>query len=187
MKRFGFFPALAVAAALGIVAALTLFMTGVWLSLPTAVRISLTVVGGAFVILAALRARRGGGRIVLPACWLLASALGWMFLPGLLAYAALQAIAITLTRGLFFSGGVLMRLVEFAACALGLAAALAVIERTHSLPFGVWTFLFVTALPELIPEWSSIDRLAAPDDAAARFDKATKQADAALARLRLNA
>ena len=187
MKRFGFFPALAVAAALGIATAASLFVAEVFVSPAAAVRISLALVGGAFVMLAALRTQPGGGRIVMPAAWLFATTAGWFFVPGLLAFAALQGATITLTRGVLFGSGIVTRLIELAACPLGLAAALAMIERTHSLAFGVWTFLFVAALPELFPDWSTNDRAATQDLPAARFDKAMKQADAALARLRLNA
>jgi hypothetical protein len=97
-------------------------------------------------------------------------------------YLLIHAGGIWLVRSLYFYSGLFPAMLDLALSVLGIAAFVWAISRTGSVFLATWTFFLVQAVFTAIPRTVRRSASAAmPDNAA--FDRARKQADAALAEL----
>lgn len=125
------------------------------------------------------------GRVTTLAGWTLASLAGWLWLPGVLSFLALNLGLIWLVRALYHQAGVLAALADLGLNAVALLAAAWALSTSGSLFLGIWSFFLVQALFTAIPPLTGKARAGttAQDTSADRFAQAHRNAESALRKL----
>ena len=183
MKRPGFLHGAMAAAVLGFVAVafITVFTPFVGIGLVT--RLVVPMLALAYLLYLFTRNNEKTGRVTTLVLWSAMTATTWWFAPPLPFYLLIHAGAIWLVRSLYFYSGVLPSLMDMALTGFSLVASIWALSRTGSVFLGTWCFFLVqalfTAIPRSIGSQPAAERLG-PDS---EFERARRQADAALRQL----
>lgn len=166
-------------AAAAMVAVLTPFV-----GLAGVIRLAAPALGLAylFYLMRATRARTG--RVVTLTAWGLFSVLAWWFAPSLPFYLLLHAGAIWLVRSLYAYSSLVPAIIDLVLSTTAVLVFAWAFVRTGSVFLATWSFFLVHALWTYVPR--RLQRGAAGASAAADsagFDRARRQADAALRQL----
>ena len=154
---------------------------------PTAlvVKSASLVLAALYVLDLARAARPGGGRAVVPALWLAGALASFCLMPGLGPFMLCQVALLWLVRVWSHHTRVLPALLELVLMLAALGSAIATARHTHSFALSVWVFFLVHTLGAHVPAWLAPaglrEELQQPE---ARFERAWRQADAAVRRLR---
>ena len=113
------------------------------------------------------------------------AAITWWVAPPLPLYLMVHVGTIWLVRSLYFYSGVMPALMDLGLGALSVSAAVWAITRSGSVFLATWCFFLVQALFVAIPP--AVQRTAKPEQNtpadSENFERARRQADAALAQL----
>jgi hypothetical protein len=146
------------------------------------VRFMVPAVALAYIVYLLASSGERTGNITTLSLWSALALVAWWVAPPLPYYLLIHAGGIWLVRSLYFYSGLFPAMLDLALSVLGIAAFVWAISRTGSVFLATWTFFLVQAVFTAIPRTVRRSASAAmPDNAA--FDRARKQADAALAEL----
>jgi hypothetical protein len=184
MNRPGFFHGVAAAAVLGFLASAVIAVLTPFIGIGAVTR--LVIPGLAFVYILYLFSRNDErtGRVTTIVLWSGMTLATWWLAPPLPFYVLIHAGAIWLMRSLYFYSGVIPSLMDMALTGLSIVTSIWALSRTGSVFLGTWCFFLVQALFIAIP--NSIGKKtgpAAPPLANNEFERARRQADAALKQL----
>ena len=159
-------------------AALTLLMAPILL-----LKAMIVVLNAAYLGVLMKRSGLRRGRLALPLAWLVAAIAIGLWAPSLAAYVILHTGLLWLSRTLCCHANVLSTLIDLVLCSVALVAAIGAAVHSGSVLLSVWSFFLIQAASTFIP--TSFGPVTAPtnDDPAADFERAYRQATAALRRL----
>lgn len=175
---------LVAAAALALVAGLTVSVLGALFNPGTAVKLAATALSLVYVLFVFRQARARTGRLVALSAWAASSLCAWWMLPSTALYLLVQAGSIWLIRSLFVYSSLLPALADLALSAFSAIAFTWAFTRTGSVFLATWSYFLLQALWVLIPR-----RLTAPlkgrqsESDNDSFEHARRRADAALRQL----
>lgn len=183
MKRPSFFQGVAVAALLGLVAAVFVAALLPFVSTVTVAR--LLVPGLALAYLAYLlpRSRERCGRTTVLALWSVMAVLTWLFVPSFAVYLLIHTGALWLIRSLYFYAGVIPSLLDMALSGFAVVFTFSTLHRTGSVFLATWGFFLIQALFVAIPASIRQRPTATSPRESDQFDRSRRQAEAALKQL----
>jgi len=149
----------------------------------TALRVSVALLGFAYVLYLMASSGERVGRVTTVALWIVAASFAWFTGLPFVAYALVHVALIWLVRSLYCYSGVLPALADLGLSLLGAAFAVWAAQRSGGAWLAFWCFFLVQAFHVLIPPAvgaGTEDGSAAADDA---FARAQRAADAAVRRL----
>jgi len=126
------------------------------------------------------------GNLVTMSLWSVLAVASWWISPSLPIYLLIHAAAIWLVRCLYFHAGVFPALADLGLTALSLAALAWAGSRTGSVFMATWCFFLVQSLYAAIPETAGRKRQRRQYTDNENFERARRQADAALRQLMSN-
>jgi hypothetical protein len=183
MKRATFLEGVAVAIAASLAAGACYAALTLAFSNAAALRFVVAGLALAYVIYLLGRNEERVGRITVVALWCVCASALWLLAPPFVTYLCAHLSVVWLVRSLYFHSSLLAALADLGLVALGLAAALWSVTRSHSVALSVWCFFLVQALYVAMParlEAKNATRAATlPED---RFQHAHAAAEAALRR-----
>jgi hypothetical protein len=183
MTRPGFLQGVMAAAVLGFIASAFIVVFTPFIGIGLVTRLVVPMLALAYLLYLFTRNDEKTGRVTTLVLWsAMTVATWWLALP-LPLYLLIHAGAIWLVRSLYFYTGVLPSLMDMALTGLSLVASVWALSRTGSVFLGTWCFFLVQALFTAIPR--SIGNKPVPEELAATsdFERARRQADAALRQL----
>lgn len=179
-RRASFGEGVLLALALAVAASVLVAVLPAILGAGIALKLTVTLLGGAYVAYLLRRSSRRTGRLVTGVLWLAATVLGWAGLD-LGTFALSQIGLVSLVRALYFHAGPLAAFADLGLSAFALAAG-AWAFATGSWLLAVWTFFLVQAVFVWIP--GARERGTTPEtDPDDEFDTARELARRALTRL----
>ncbi len=185
MKRPTFFNGVVVAAVLGFLASAIVATLTPFVGLGAVVRLVIPLLGLAYLLYLLNRTAERVGRITTLTLWTAMAAITWWVAPPLPLYLMVHVGTIWLVRSLYFYSGVMPALMDLGLGALSVSAAVWAITRSGSVFLATWCFFLVQALFVAIPP--AVQRKARPEQNmpadSETFERARRQADAALAQL----
>ncbi len=185
MKRPTFFHGVVVAAILGFFASAIVATLTPFLGLGAVVRLVIPLLGLAYLLYLLNRTAERVGRVTTLTLWTAMAAVTWWVAPPLPLYLMVHVGTIWLVRSLYFYSGVMPALMDLGLGALSISAAVWAITRSGSVFLATWCFFLVQALFVAIPP--AVQRQAKPEQSTPvdneNFERARRQADAALAQL----
>ena len=185
MKRPTFFNGVVVAAVLGFFASAIVATLTPFVGLGAVVRLVIPLLGLAYLLYLLNRTAERVGRITTLTLWTAMAAITWWVAPPLPLYLMVHVGTIWLVRSLYFYSGVMPALMDLGLGALSVSAAVWAITRSGSVFLATWCFFLVQALFVAIPP--AVQRKARPEQNmpadSETFERARRQADAALAQL----
>ncbi len=185
MKRPTFFHGVVVAAVLGFFASAIVATLTPFLGLGAVVRLVIPLLGLAYLLYLLNRTAERVGRVTTITLWTAMAAITWWVAPPLPLYLMVHVGTIWLVRSLYFYSGVMPALMDLGLGALSVSAAVWAITRSGSVFLATWCFFLVQALFVAIPP--AVQRKAMPVQNtpadSENFERARRQADAALAQL----
>ena len=185
MKRPTFFNGVVVAAVLGFFASAIVATLTPFVGLGAVVRLVIPLLGLAYLLYLLNRTAERVGRITTLTLWTAMAAITWWLAPPLPLYLMVHVGTIWLVRSLYFYSGVMPALMDLGLGALSVSAAVWAITRSGSVFLATWCFFLVQALFVAIPP--AVQRKARPEQNmpadSENFERARRQADAALAQL----
>ena len=183
MKRPTFFQGVIVAAILGFFASAIVATLTPFAGLGAVVRLVIPLLGLAYLLYLLNRSAERLGRITALSLWTVMAAVTWWIAPPLPLYLMIHVGAIWLVRSLYFYSGVMPALMDLGLGALSVSAAVWAISRSGSVFLATWCFFLVQALFVAIPP--AVSRKKSPEPIADNesFERAKRQADAALRQL----
>ena len=185
MKRPTFFNGVVVAAVLGFFASAIVATLTPFVGLGAVVRLVIPLLGLAYLLYLLNRTAERVGRVTTLTLWTAMAAITWWVAPPLPLYLMVHVGTIWLVRSLYFYSGVMPALMDLGLGALSVSAAVWAITRSGSVFLATWCFFLVQALFVAIPP--AVQRQAKPEQSTPvdneNFERARRQADAALAQL----
>jgi hypothetical protein len=184
MKRPGFFHGVAAAAVLGFVASAFIAVFTPFIGVGAVSRLVIPGLALAYILYLFSLNDEKTGRVTTVALWSAMSLTAWWVAPPLPFYLLIHASAVWLVRSLYFYSGVIPALMDMALTGLSIVTSVWALSRTGSVFLGTWCFFLVQALFTAIP--SSVgakSRAGAIPQASDEFERARRQADAALKQL----
>ena len=181
MKRPSFIQGVGVAGGLAFAAAAFVVALGPILVVSTLGRLLIPALALAYILYLFGRSPERTGRVTVLCLWAVLAIAAWLFIASFPVYVLTHAAAIWLVRSLYFHGGVLTSLLDLGLTAFASAFAAGVFLHTGSVLLATWCFflsqaVFVGIPPSFAP---GEVRQHTPTD----FDRASRQADAALRQL----
>jgi len=155
-----------------------------FLGLGAVLRLAVPALAGTYLLWFFRTNRQRTGRVVTLTLWTALAAIAWWVAPPLPVYLLVHAGAIWLVRSLYAYSGVIPAFMDLGLSALSALALAWVLLRTGSVFLAAWSFFLVQALWVAIPtriEGRTATRAPAPGNE--RFERACRQADAALRQL----
>jgi hypothetical protein len=183
MKRPGFFQGVVVAAVLGFAASTFIAVFTPFIGIGLVSRLAIPAMGLAYILYLFSRNEEKTGRITTLVLWSAMSLAAWWVGPPLPFYLLIHAGAVWLVRSLYFYSSVIPSLMDMGLTGLSIVTAIWALSRTGSVFLGTWCFFLVQALFAAIPQKLGIKSKAATAVANDTFDRARRQADAALEQL----
>ncbi len=185
MKRPTFFNGVVVAAVLGFFASAIVATLTPFVGLGAVIRLVIPLLGLAYLLYLLNRTAERVGRVTTLTLWTAMAAITWWVAPPLPLYLMVHVGTIWLVRSLYFYAGVMPALMDLGLGALSVSAAVWAITRSGSVFLATWCFFLVQALFVAIPP--AVQRIAKPQQNtladSENFERARRQADAALAQL----
>ena len=135
----------------------------------------------AYIVYLLARSQERTGRVTVVAVWCAMAVAAWFFIASFPAYLLTHAIAVWLVRSLYFHAGVLTALLDLGLTAFASALTVGVLLRTGSAFLATWCFFLTQALFTAIP--AAFGNRMSPHATPANFERASRQADAALRQL----
>lgn len=174
----------AAAAGLAVAASVMVALLTPFLGLGAVLRLAVPALAGAYLLWFFRTNRQRTGRVVTLSLWTALAVAAWWLAPPLPVYLLAHAGAVWLVRSLYAYSGVIPALMDLGLSALSALALAWVLLRTGSVFLAAWTFFLVQALWVAIPariEGRTATRAPGADNE--RFERASRQADAALRQL----
>ena len=181
MKRPSFMQGVGVAGGLALAAAAFVVALGPMLVVSTLARLLVPALALAYILYLLGRSPERTGRVTVLALWALLAIGAWLLIASFPLYVITHAAAIWLVRSLYFHSGVLTSLLDLALTAFASAFATGVFLHTGSVLLATWCFFLSQAVFVGIP--ASFAPSAARQTTSTNFDRASRQADAALRQL----
>jgi hypothetical protein len=147
-------------------------------------RLAVPALAGAYLLWFFRTNRQRTGRVVTLTLWTMLAAVAWWAAPPLPVYLLVHAGAIWLVRSLYSYSGVIPAFMDLGLSALSAVALAWVFLRTGSVFLATWSFFGVQTLWIAIPaRIGGRTATGAPATGNERFERASRQADAALRQL----
>lgn len=186
MKRPTFIHGVGVAFLLSFFGAALFAALGPFLGGALLLRALIPLLGFAYVLYLLGRSGARTGRVMTIAFWALAAGITWFMAPPLPIYLMVHAALVWLIRSLYFYDSFTPALMDLGLSTMSIAAAVWAVTRSGSIFLAIWCLFLVQALFAIIPR--SIEPAKAhaerrTDDA---FQRAQRNAEAALRRLSAN-
>ncbi|MDG9669080.1 hypothetical protein ONV78_15150 [Hahella sp. CR1] len=183
MSKSTFWRGAVIALALSIVGALALVLFAPVVGEGFGLRLLISALGLAYVVILLRDSRARTGRLVVFSAWMTVTAALFLLNPGVWVWLTTQTAAIWLTRCLYIHDSLIAAALDAFLNGAALLASLAAALHTHSLFLALWTFFLVQAAFVYIPrKLSASGRVDAPASNE-EFERAYRNADAALRRL----
>lgn len=150
MNRASFPHSVIAALALAVAGGLCFPLLSAFLAPPTALRLTLGLVAGGYVLHVLVSSEVNGGRVIVPVLWLFCAAgLAWSA-PPMALFVSLHTVLLWLLRALFTHTRAITAMADVVLSALALGAAIACARHTGSLALSLWTFFVIQALPSAV-------------------------------------
>ncbi len=182
MKRPGFLQGALLALGLAVLASVMFAALMPFVGTTSVLRLLVPLLAFAYLVYLLKSSDEATGRVTTIAVWGIAAVTTWWAAPPLPLYLLIHAAIIWLVRSLYFYSSALSALIDLALTALGAAAFAWAAGQTGSLFLATWSLFLTQALFVAIPPRIGSTSAARPADNAA-FERARRQADAALATL----
>ena len=184
MNRPGFFHGVAAAAVLGFFASAFIAVFTPFIGIGAVTRLVIPGLALAYLLYLFSQNDERTGRVTTFVLWSALTLAMWWLAPPLPFYLLIHAGAVWLVRSLYFYSGVIPSLIDMALTGLSIVTAVWALSRTGSVFLGTWCFFLVQALFTVIPQSIGAKAgTAAPPIASNEFERARRQADAALKQL----
>lgn len=183
MKRPTFLQGVVVAALLAGLSSVLVGGLLPFISAGSVFRLVIPVLGFAYVGYLLSRSPHALGRVTTMTTWFVIAGTTWWLAPPVMLYLMIHVGLIWLVRVLYFYSGMIPAFMDLGLSALSVSALIWSVTRSGSVLLATWCFFLVQALFVAIPK--TIAREAAVDSTHSndRFDRAHRQADAALRQL----
>jgi hypothetical protein len=181
-SRATFLGGVAIAAAFSTACAALLGATTGALAPHLALRAVVCLLGGAYTLYLLMRSDERTGRVATIAAWSAGAVLIGAFASSLGLFLIGHATMAWLVRALYHQRSIVGALVDLGLTTLALAAAVASMRSTGSLPIAIWCFFLIQALFPVLPNGAARAQFAhaSPDEP---FARAQRSANSALRRL----
>ena len=183
MKRPTFLTGVVVAVALSVLALAIGSIALVFLTGPLAIRLTVSVLTGTYVVYLLRSSGQHIGRVTTLAVIAVAVVAALLLDLSFPLYLAVHALLIWMARSLYFHSGVLPPLADMILIAVGAAGGYAAFARTGSATFAVWSFFLVQALFAAIPQRTMVGRRCSGDGNEERFAAARRHAEMAIEKI----
>jgi hypothetical protein len=183
MKRPGFVQGVVVAAVLGFVASAFIAVFIPFVGVGAVTRLVIPLLALAYLLYLFSRNDEKTGRVTALFLWSAMAMVTWWIAPPLPFYLLIHAGAVSLVRSLYFYSGILPSLMDMALTGLSLVASIWALSRTGSVFLATWCFFLVQALFTAIPRSMGTKPVADTLAEQTEFERARRQADAALRQL----
>ena len=181
MSRPTFMQGVVLAGGLSLGAGAIVVALAPFLAAATIARLLIPGLALAYIVYLLARSKERTGRVTVFAVWCVTAVAAWIFVASFPAYLLTHAIAVWLVRSLYFHAGVLTALLDLGLTAFASALTVGVLLRTGSAFLATWCFFLTQALFTAIP--AAFGNRASPHATPANFERASRQADAALRQL----
>lgn len=183
-RRPRFLHGVLAAAALAFLAAALVAVLSPLLGLDSVIRLAAPLLALAYLLYLLRTIRARTGRVVTLTAWGTLATLAYWFAPSLPFYLLIHAGAIWLIRSLYAYSGLLPAVIDLSLSALGVLTFCWAFLRTGSVFLATWSFFLVQALSAYVPrKIEGRQTQARRPDQNAGFERARRQADAALRQL----
>lgn len=186
MRRPSFQSGVIVAAALAFVASAVIGALTPFVGTGDVVRLVVPAISLAYIVYLMRSSGERTGNLATLSLWSVLAVAGWWISPSLPIYLLLHVAAIWLVRCLYFYTGVFPALADLGLSALSLAALAWAGSHTGSVFMATWCFFLVQSLYATIPETAGRKRPRRQYTDNENFERARRQADAALRQLMSN-
>jgi len=180
MKRLTFLNGVVVAAILAFVASAVVATLTPYIGTGSVVRLVIPGLAIAYLVYLMRSTKERTGRITTLTLWSVLAIVTWWIAPPLPFYVLIHVGAIWLVRSLYFYSGIFPSLMDLGLSALSVSAFVWAVSRTGSVFLATWSFFLVQALFVAIPPRMQGKAGAATVVDNDAFDRARRQADAAL-------
>lgn len=183
MKRPSFLQGVVVAALLAGLASVLVGGLLPFVSAASVFRLVIPALGFAYTVYLLSRSPHALGRVTTLTSWFVIAGAAWWFAPPVMLYLLIHVGLIWLVRVLYFYSGMIPALMDLGLSAVSVTALTWSVTRSGSVLLATWCFFLVQALFVAIPK--TIAREPAIDSTHnnERFERAHRQADAALRQL----
>ncbi|MCI0517844.1 MAG: hypothetical protein L0Y45_08430 [Woeseiaceae bacterium] len=183
MSRPGFFHDVAIAAILGFLASAFIAVLTPFVGVAAVTRLVIPGLALLYIHYLFSRNEEKTGRVTSIALWSAMTVIAWWLEPPLPFYLLIHVGAIWLLRSLYFYSGIVPSLMDMALSGLSIVAAIWALSRTGSVFLATWCFFLVQALFVAIPTSLAARPATTPVAPNDEFERARRQADAALKQL----
>ncbi len=183
MKRPTFFEGVSIALAASLVGSILFTVMTPPFSGGQVLRLLIAVVGFGYSLYLLGRSPVRVGRITAVAFWFLVAGLSWFFVPSISLYLAMHLAAIWFIRSLYFYSSLLSALTDLGLTGFSLCSAIWAFIHTGSLFLAIWCFFLTQALFVFIPKRIGTSTEHPEAKAEDRFERAHRDAQAALRRI----
>ncbi len=181
MSRPTFLQGVGLAGGLALGAGAIVVALAPFLAIATVARLLVPVLALAYIVFLLAKSKDPTGRVSVVVLWCIMAIGAWLFIASFPAYLLTHAIAVWLARALYFHAGVLTAMLDLALTAFASALTIGVLLRTGSAILATWCFFLAQALFAAIP--AAFGNRAPKPAPPSGFDRASRQADAALRQL----
>jgi hypothetical protein len=183
-RRPRFWQGVVVAAVMAVVASVLITSLGAVLSMTVVIRLATPLLALAYLLYLFHGTRARTGRVITLTAWGAMALLCWWLPTPLPLYLLIHAGAIWLIRSLYAYSGLIPALCDAALSAFAILAFSWAFMRTGSVFLAAWCFFLVQSLWIFIPRTiAGPARTATPERSTDQFERARRQADAALRQL----
>lgn len=182
MKRPTFFSGIAIALGLAVLGSGTFFGLPLLIGSLGVLTLSLSCVGGIYILYLLTASQQKTGRLTVAFLWLVVTAAAWTFTSSIFVFFGVQVALVWLIRSAYYYRSVICAIGDIFLCGFSTLIAVAVAIHTSSVFLSVWSFFLCQALFIYIPGDFISKQSPFKHHAQDRFSRANRAAETALRR-----